>query len=170
MKEIARIIPVEEQNIKLYSSNNLVAVVCDDVEIATRVIQGDYVKYKNILPSEHTTRVIVKKQKLQDSIERASILARQSKANLVNMKIEENLVTITSDSEIGKAKEEVEIRLMGKSLEISFNSRYMIDVLKEIYDEEIVMDLNTSISPCMIHPVQGDSFLYLVLPVKTSNS
>lgn len=170
MREIARILPVEEDSVRLYSSNILVAIVCGDIEIATRVLQGDYVKYKNILPADHTTRVIVKKQKLQDSIERASILARQSKANLVNIKIEENMMTITSDSEVGNAKEEVEITLLGKGLDISFNSRYVLDVLKEIYDEEIVMDMNTSISPCMIHPVQGDSFLYLVLPVKTSNN
>jgi DNA polymerase III subunit beta len=170
MREIARILPAEEQTIKLYYSGSLVAAVCGDIEIAARVLQGDYVKYKNILPSEHITRVVVKKQKLQDSLERASILARQSKANLVRLKIEENMMTITSDSEIGKAKEELEINLFGKTLDISFNSRYLLDVLKEVYDEEIVMDMNTNISPCMIKPVSGDSYLYLVLPVKTGNA
>jgi DNA polymerase III subunit beta len=170
MREIARIMPAEEQNVRLYYSNNLIAVVCGKTEIASRVLQGDYVKYKNILPAEHTTRVVVKRQRLHDSLERASILARQSKANLVRFKIEENIMTITSDSEVGKAKEEVEINLMGKGLDISFNSRYLLDVLKEILDDEIVLDLNTNISPCMIRPVSGDSFLYLVLPVKTSNS
>lgn len=169
MREIARIMPAEE-NVKIYCGEKIIAFVCDNFEIAVRVLQGDYIKYKNILPSEHTTRVIVNKKRLQDSLERASILARQSKANLVNLKIEENLLTITSDSEIGKTKEEVEINLLGKNLDISFNSRYMLDVLKEIYDEDIVMDLNTSISPCMIRPVQGDSYLYLVLPVKTGNT
>lgn len=170
MREIARILTAEEENVKLYSSNNLFAFVCKDTEIATRVLQGDYVKYKAILPADHTTRIIVKKQQLQDSLERASILARQSKANLVRFKIEEDLITITSDSEIGKAKEEVGIELKGKELDISFNSRYMLDVLKEIMDDEIVMDLNTNISPCTMRPVSGDSFLYLVLPVRTSGS
>jgi DNA polymerase-3 subunit beta len=170
MREIARILPEEEETVRIYAGESLVTVVCGDIEIATRVLQGDYVKYKNILPTEHTTRVIINTLSFLNSLERASILARQSKTNLVNLSMEGSLMTITSDSEIGKAREEVDITLTGKSLDISFNSRYLLDVLKEVNDDEIVLDMNTNISPCMIHPLQGDSFLYLVLPVKTSNS
>lgn len=170
MREIARILPEEEQTVKLYIEDNLVILTCGGVEIATRVLQGDYVKYRNILPSEHTTRLIVNTLSLLGSLERASIMARQSKTNLVNLKIDGNIMTITSDAEVGKAKEEVGVTLNGKSLDISFNSRYLLDVLKEVRDDEIVLDMNTNISPCMIHPLSGDSFLYLVLPVKTSNS
>ncbi len=169
MREIARILPEEEQTVKLYASDNLVTIICGDIEIATRVLQGDYVKYRNILPTEHTTRIIVNTQSLLSSLERASIMARQSKTNLVNLSIDGGIMTITSDSEVGKAREEVDIMLTGKNLDISFNSRYLLDVLKEVRDDEIVLDMNTNISPCMIHPVSGDSFLYLVLPVKTSN-
>ena len=158
-----------EQTLKLYAEENLVSIICDDIEVTTRVLQGDYVKYKNILPSEHTTRFIIEKQSLLNSLERASILARQSKTNLVNFSIEGDILTITSDSEVGKTREEVGIILTGKKLDISFNSRYLLDVLKEVEDDELVFDLNTNISPCMIHPVQGESFLYLVLPVKTSS-
>lgn len=170
MREIARILPEEEQTVKLFIGDNLVTLSCGDTEVATRVLQGDYVKYKNILPTEHTTRIIINTSSFLNSLERASILARQSKTNLVNLSIEGSMITITSDSEVGKAREEVDINLTGKSLDISFNSRYLLDVLKEVRDNEIVLDMNTNISPCMIHPVQGDSFLYLVLPVKTSNS
>lgn len=170
MREAARILPEEEQTVKLYVEENLITFVCGDVEIATRVLQGEYVKYRNILPTEHTTRVIINTQSLLNSLERASIMARQSKTNLVNLKIDGSIMTITSDSEVGKAKEEVEVILTGKNLDISFNSRYLLDVLKEVRDDEIVLDMNTNISPCMIRPLSGDSFLYLVLPVKTSNS
>jgi DNA polymerase-3 subunit beta len=170
MREIARILPEDEQTVKLYVADNLVTMVCGDIEISTRLLQGDYVRYKNILPTEHSTRVIINKQNFLNSLERASILARQSKTNLVNLNIEEGLMTITSDSEVGKAREEVEISLSGKHLNISFNSRYLLDVLKVVADDELVLDMNTNISPCMIHPIQGNSFLYLVLPVKTSNS
>lgn len=169
MREIAHILPEEEETVKIYTGDNLVTMVCGDIEIATRVLQGDYVKYKNILPTEHTTRIIINTSSFLNSLERASILARQSKTNLVNLKFEGALMTITSDSEVGKAREEVDVSLTGKNLDISFNSRYLLDVLKEVKDDEIVLDMNTNISPCMIHPVQGDSFLYLVLPVKTSN-
>lgn len=169
MREVARIIPDDESTLKLYIGDRMVTMICNDIEIASRVLQGDYVKYKSILPSEFSTRFIVNKKSIQNSLERASILARQSKTNIVNLSIDGEVLTITSDSEVGKAREEVAISLSGKNLDISFNSRYLLDVLKEIDDEEVVFDLNTSISPCMIHPMQGNSYLYMVLPVKTNN-
>ena len=88
---------------------------------------------------------------------------------IVNLQIESGILTITSDSEIGKAREEIDIKQTGKNLNIAFNARYLLDVLKEVLDEEIVMEFNTSISPCVIHPLSGESYLYLVLPVKTNN-
>lgn len=168
MREVAHIIPDDDTPVYVYTSEKMVAVVCDNVEIVTRVLQGDYVKYRSILPTEHATRVIISRQALHGSLERASILARQSKTNLVNLKIEKDLMTITSDSEVGKVREEIGIRLTGKNLDIAFNARYLLDVLKEVEDEEIVMDFNTSISPCVIHPIKGESYFYLVLPVKTN--
>ena len=169
MREVARIIPDDDRMVKLFASASMVNIVCDNVEIATRVLQGDYVKYKNILTKEYATRMIINRQSLQNSLERASILARQAKTNLVHIKIDGNILTITSDSEVGKAHEEIDINLTGKNLNISFNSKYLLDVLREVDDEELVFDLNTSISPCVIHPLQGDSYLYLVLPVKTNH-
>ncbi len=169
MREVARIIPEDESTVDLDIGEKIVTFSCNNMKIATRVLQGDYVKYKNILPTEYTSRMVVNKQELQNSLERANILARQSKTNLVNLKIDGEILTITSDSEVGKAREELEIALTGKNLDISFNSRYLLDVLKEVEDEKIVFDLNTSISPCVIHPLKGQNYLYLVLPVKTNN-
>jgi len=169
MRELARIIPEDETTVRIYSQDNLAGFVCQNVQIATRTLQGDYVKYKSILPKEYISRVIVKRHNLLASLERASILARQSRTNLVNLLIDTDMMTITSDSEVGKAREEVDITLTGKTLQIAFNARYLLDMLKVIHDDEIVMDFNTNISPCVIHPVSGESFLYLVLPVKTNN-
>ena len=169
MREIARILPDDESTVRIYAADHLVAFTTENIEITTRVLQGDYVKYKNILPNEHTTRVIIDKSSLLNSLERASILARQSKTNLVNLLIDGDVMTITSDSEVGRAREELGIQLNGKNLTISFNARYLLDVLKEVHDESLIFDFNTSISPCVVKPLQGESFFYLVLPVKTSS-
>ncbi len=168
MREVAHIIPDDDTAVSIYVSENMISVMCGSVEIVTRVLQGDYVKYKSILPTDHASRMIIARHSLLSSLERASILARQSKTNLVNLKIEKDMLTITSDSEVGKVREQVGISLTGKNLDIAFNARYLLDVLKEVDDDEIVMDFNTSISPCVIHPLKGDSYLYLVLPVKTN--
>ena len=170
MREVARILPVDESDVRVYFGERMMSIVCGDTEINTRVLQGDYIKYKNIIPADFITRVIVDRLELYNSLDRASIMARQTKTNVVNLNIDGDTLTITSNSEVGKAREELDIGLTGKNLDISFNSRYLLEVLKEIEDEEIVFDLNTAISPCVIRPVSGNSYLYMVLPVKTNNS
>ncbi len=170
MREIASILPDDESTVRLYAADHLLAVSTDTVEVTTRVLQGDYVKYRNILPAEHATRVVADRTSLYSSLERASILARQSKTNLVNLMIDGDVMTVTSDSEVGRAREEVGIQLTGKNLSIAFNARYLLDVLKEVRDDALIFDFNTSISPCVIRPLQGDSFYYLVLPVKTNGA
>jgi DNA polymerase-3 subunit beta len=170
MREAARILPQDETIVKLYFGERMMSIVCADTQISTRVLQGDYIKYKNIIPANFETRFIVNRMELYNSLDIASILARQTKTNVVNLNIDGETLTITSNSEVGTAREELNINLTGKNLDISFNSRYLLDVLKEVDDDEIVFDLNTPISPCVIRPVSGSSYLYMVLPVKTNNS
>ena len=170
MREAARILPADDSAVKLYFSDRMLSIVCDETQINTRMLQGDYIKYKNIIPESFEIRVIVDRLELHNSLERASILARQTKTNVVNLNIDGNTLTITSNSEVGAAREELDIDLTGKNLDIAFNSRYLLDVLKEVEDDEVVFDLNTPISPCVIRPVSGSSYLYMVLPVKTNNT
>lgn len=170
MRETARILPDDESSVKVYFGDRMMNIVCGDTQISTRVLQGDYIKYKNIIPENFITRVIVNRLDLYNSLDRASILVRQTKTNVVNINIDGETMTITSNSEVGRTREELSINLTGKNLDISFNSRYLLDVLKEIEDDEVVFDLNTPISPCVIRPVSGNSYLYMVLPVKTNNS
>jgi len=170
MREAARILPPDESDVRLMFGDRMMSIVCGDTQINTRVLQGDYIKYKNIIPDSFQTRFIVDRMELYSSLDRASILARQTKTNVVNMSIDGEVMTITSNSEVGRAREELPVNLTGKNLDISFNSRYLLDVLKEVEDDEIVFDMNTAISPCVIRPVSGGSYLYMVLPVKTNNA
>ena len=73
---------------------------------------------------------------------------------------------ITSRSEEGNVKEEVSTEVEGEEIVIGFNSKYIMDVLKAVSDEEIVLEMTTSTSPCLIKPVEGDQFINLVLPVR----
>ncbi|MBR4074991.1 MAG: DNA polymerase III subunit beta, partial [Firmicutes bacterium] len=78
-------------------------------------------------------------------------------------------MTVTSRSEEGNVKEEITIAREGDGLEIGFNSKYLLDVLKVISDDEVYMEFNSSVSPCMVKPVEGDAYEYLILPVRISN-
>ena len=82
------------------------------------------------------------------------------------MNISENVVTITSNSEEGNVKEDIIVTKNGENLVIGFNAQYVIDVLKNIDDDEVKMLLNTPITPCLIEPLEGNEYKYLVLPVR----
>lgn len=129
-------------------------------------MEGEFIKYRDIIPSDGSIRVIVGRDILLESIERASLLAKEGKNNLIKMSIKNNLLTITSRSEEGNVKEQIVMEKTGDDLEIGFNSKYVMDVLKVIDDEEISMVFKTGTSPCVVRPVDGDAYEYLVLPVR----
>ena len=82
------------------------------------------------------------------------------------MSIKNDLMTITSRSEEGNVKEEIIVEKNGNDLEIGFNSKFVLDVLKVIDDEQISLNFKSGVSPCVVKPVEGDSYEYLILPVR----
>ena len=123
-----------------------------------------------ILPEEWQTRVMVDRAELGSAIDRASLIAREGKTNLVCFKIDGETLEVTSNSETGDMEEKMQVSTEGKDLTIAFNVRYITDVLKALSDEQIVMRFNSNVSPCVICPVEGESYLYLVLPVRVFNA
>lgn len=174
LTEISKIISEAEtedhDQVRLYINNKRAIFLIEDVKVVLRLLEGDFVKYRDILPKENRTRVVVNKSDFLNSIERASLLAKVGKNNLIKLEIGSHNMEITSKSEEGNVKEDVMISKEGNDLTIGFNSKYMMDVLKVIDDEEIVMLFNSSISPCLVEPVSGNSFEYLILPVRITNS
>ena len=95
---------------------------------------------------------------------------KEGKTNLVCFKIDGEMLEVTSNSETGDMEEKMQVSTEGKDLTIAFNVRYITDVLKALSDEQIVMRFNSNVSPCVICPVEGESYLYLVLPVRVFNA
>lgn len=165
-KDIARIVEDSEKNIKMIISGNMVLFELDGTEVYSRLLEGEYIKYKNLLPKGSKTDITVETEMLNDAIERASVLAREGSNNLVRMEIRDNILNISSNSEIGNMDENIPIIQSGDNLIIAFNAKYIIDVLKCIDDKEIKMQFNTPISPCLIVKPGSEEYQYLILPVQ----
>ena len=170
MSEINKIITdiESDEDINIILGKNKAILNFENVKVVIRLLEGEFIKYKDILPNESKCKVIVNKTLLIESMERASLLSREGKNNLIRFKINNNLLTITSKSEEGNVKEEVIVEKEGEDVEIGFNSKYMMDALKAIEDKEIVLEMISSVKPCVIKPLEGKSFEYLVLPVRIS--
>ena len=172
LNEINKIISENEDSNDIYFilDEKKAVFLLDGTKIVLRLLEGDFIKYNDILPKEYKTKVKVSRSELLNSIERASLLAKEGKNNLIKLSIFRDKILITSRSEEGNVKEEVFIEKEGADLDIGFNSKYILDVLKVVSDDSIALEFNTSVSPCLIKPVEGKKYEYLVLPVRISTN
>lgn len=166
LSEIVKILEVKNEPVKITFTTNHILFNLGETKIISSLLQGDFINYKQIIPGEYRLKVKANKNELMESIERASLLAREGKTNLIKFEINDNKMAITSNSQMGKVYEEVNIELEGDGLKIQFNSRYFMDVLRIIDSEDVFLEFSTSVSPCLIKKVDQDDYLYLVLPVR----
>ena len=172
LNEVAKIISeseTEEENVDLLLNEKRAVFVIGNIKVVVRLLDGEYVKYNDILPKESQLRIVLNRNNFMEAIERASLFAKVGKNNLIKLNIMENELEITSKSEEGNVRENVYISREGKDLVIGFNSKYLLDSLKAVEDENISMLFNTPISPCLIRPLEGNEYEYLVLPVRITN-
>ena len=166
LNEITRLLDKDEEKISVYVSNNSLLVKVENTTIYSRLIEGEFVKYNHILPNSFENTVTVNRNALLTSIERASIVARNDRFNVIRFEIKENVMTVLAKSEVGNVVENVNVNLNGKDMIIAFNGKYIGEYIKTISDEFITLNLNTPIDPCVITAVGKEDFLYLVLPVR----
>ena len=167
--EITRLLEKEDQQLKINVQKNSLSLKVENTVIFSRLIEGDFVKYNHILPNNFENVVTVNKNYLLNSIERAAIVARNDRYNVVKFDVKENVMTVSAKSEVGFVTENVNINLKGKDIAIAFNGKYIMDFLKITDSEFINLNLNSPIDPCVITSVVEDGFLYLVLPVRINN-
>jgi len=169
LSELSKIMGDSEDPITLTMDRTRLQASFGKTQLSSVLLAGEYINYKQILPSDWQSRIKVRKSELADAIDRASLMAREGKNNLIRMHIDENALAITSNAEMGDVREELEVALEGKGLDIAFNARYLSDVIRNIAEDELCMRFNSNVSPCVICPAEGDQYVYLVLPVRVFN-
>lgn len=170
LNEVSKILGDDDQNVNITFTPNHILFNLLNTKIISRLLQGEFIKYNSIIPEEYSLKVTAKRDELLNCIERASLMAKDSNTNLIKLEIEQDNMIITSNSQIGMVREELNIILQGDTLQIAFNSKYLIDVLKIMKEEEIIMEFSGSVSPCIIKNSRENNCIYLVLPVRLSNS
>ncbi len=155
-----------EKPIDLYIEEKKLSVVCEETTVIARLLEGNYIKYKDIIPNTYSTRVVINRSELLSSLERASLFAREGKNNLIKISVGTDNILLSSRSEEGNINESVSAETEGNELVIGFNSKYIMDVLKVLEDDEISIEMSSSTSAALIKPVEGDAYTYLVLPVR----
>lgn len=169
LNEISKLLGDEDKVIRVNVGKNFMMVDIDNTKMTTRLLEGDFINYKQIIPTDFNTHLVLNKDQLLDGLERASLLSRVDRNNLVKFEIVDKVMKLSSKSEIGDIKENITISLRGNDLNIAFNARYFTEALRAVTDEFLKLEFTSSVSPCIIQPNEGDEFLYLILPVRIMN-
>lgn len=177
LQEIARLAVNDDEMIKIITSSSQVYFCFGNITFITRVISGQYPEYRQVLPGEnlYITKAFIDKQKLLESLERAALLGRdlnRGKGSIVKLSWGDDLMTISADvPDMGRIKEEIGITQEGQNLEASYNSKYLMEALKVIEGEKVIMRLTGPATPGIIMPDESpdhSSYLYLILPIRVN--
>ena len=170
LNEVNKIISDSFEPIKIGVSKNQAFFEMDNCKVVTRILDGEFLNYKNVIPNSWETRVRVNKNSLQNSFERVSLISASSvekeKKYPVKVQVDIGKVTISCTNQTGDAKEELYVSTEGKNLEAGFNPKYFLDSLIAIDDEEVFVEFGTSISPCIIKSVENNDYTYMILPIR----
>lgn len=166
LNELNKILDDKEEDLIINVAPGHVIFNVGDTIVYSRLLEGQFFNYKEIIRKDHKTKVRVNRRDFQNSLERASLLAKEEKANLVRLNIKDNEIIIRSNSEIGNVYEDILSAQDGEDVNIAFNSRYILEGIKVIDLEEIELNFMGSLNPCIINGVDDENYTYLVLPVR----
>ncbi len=167
LNELFKILNIENiKDVFIKYCDNKVHFKINDTIIISNLINGNFIKYKDIIPKNSNLTVKVSTYDLLYACERASLVAREGKNNLIKFHIDNERFNILSKSEIGSANEYVQSEINGESIKISFNSKYFIDVLKNIEEEKVILYFIDNLSPCVIKAEDHEDMLHVILPVR----
>ena len=165
MSEISKMAEETDQDLTISLTQTHLTVEVNGSKLTARLLDGNYIDYQRIIPKECKTRVLVNTAELLTMVDRAQLIAREGNNSIV-MHFSEDQLTISAESFVGRGEDSVEVNVVGDPLDIAFNPRYVINILKNIDDETVYLEFNSPISPCVVRPVQGEAFLYLIVPMR----
>ncbi len=168
LQELTKLLDNTEELVNILITENQILFKFSQISIVSRLIEGQFPNYKQVIPKKNKSKIIVNKNELLNATKRASLLARKD-SNIIKINIDKNNLIITSNApEIGQAYEQIPISLLGEETEIAFNAVYLMDCLKAINSEEVIIELSGSLSPGVIKPNIEDEYIYVIMPVRSA--
>ena len=167
LTEISKLLEDNEDEVDIHIQRNYMLVDLGHTRITTRLLDGDFINYRQIIPESFESTVTIPKDQFEAGLERAILLARADKNNLVRFDVKENVMQLSSNSDIGNITEKIPVKLNGIDIAIAFNARYFTELLRYIDCDNIIIKFINSVSPCVVVPADAvDDFTYLILPVR----
>jgi len=169
LSEVSRLLPIDNPAlVKIIWNRTQVAFIFDTIYIISRLIEGTYPEYEKVIPSQFDSSATINCKELAGAVDRVSLLAKDISYNVIRYDWNEEGVTLSSqNAEIGMAKESISTEFKGNPFTISFNGRYISDILRHSTGEKIHLYLKEN-GPMVIRQDENPNYTYVVTPVRTN--
>jgi DNA polymerase-3 subunit beta len=168
MMELRRLLEEDtpKSELRLGFSKNHALFKRDGLVLVSKLIDGNYPNYLQVVPTKTTKKVTVSKEEFSHAVKRVSILSKE-KTNAVKLQLEKDLLVLsTNNPEVGEASEELTVDYKGEGVAIGFNSRYLMDVLSAMDRQTISLELSDALSPCLITEEGDEQYKCVVMPMR----
>ncbi len=165
-RELLSLLGDTDFDVKIKVNDKQAQLTLKNCEVTTRLVDGEYLNYEGVAKHENTLFVVTETRDILDSIDRASLIASEAIKAHVLLHIEDGQVNINCETVLGQVKDKFEVSMQGEPIEIAFNPRYLLEAFKNADCKEVKLTFSTALNPVVIQPVEGNSFLYIVLPVR----
>ena len=175
-RELINILGEKEGKLKIYFSSNQVMFEIEipetshpQVQITSRLIEGSYPNYKEIIPQQFQTQIILNRSEFLDQIKRASLFT--GKINEIQLQIlpkKGQIEIFSQNPELGEQKSLLFGKIEGEKLKISFNYRFLMDGLLKIKTSEVIFQLSSEEGPALLKSIDDETYFYIVMPIKPS--
>lgn len=158
-------------DVVIASARNQVLFHLDGVDLVSRLIDGQFPNYQQVMPQTHATRAVIDREELLRAVRPAALIAHES-ANIVKLQIGDDSeagITVSANADVGDHVGQVEASVEGDGTTIAFNARYLADVLTNVTAEQFALELNGPLSPGVFKPIGDDRYVHVVMPVRTTS-
>lgn len=169
LQELMRILPEEETIVEIcLSENQILFTYNNEVDLISRIIDGQYPDYKQIIPTSHKTGVIIDVPEFIRTVKTASLFCRPgiNNINLAFSKKDNELTTTVANSQLGENTSKIKADIEGEDNLIIFNYRYLLEGLMNLGSEEVLLEITNGDVPCLLKPVGKEDYFYIIMPVK----
>lgn len=158
----------EKNEIEIYVSENQILFVYGSTEMVSRLIEGQYPDYQQIIPTVSKTKATINRQELIRAVKASSLFSKTG-INDINLDFPKNkkqAVVSSASGQTGENVVELEARVVGEDNGIVVNYRYLLDGLNNLEEEEAVIEVIDSNTPCLLRQAEGNDYLYIIMPIK----
>lgn len=165
--ELIRVLDNMPEDVQVETNKNLVSISGNGIYVVSRIIDGVFPDYKQILPKNYVTEVVVLKQDLINALKISNVFSDKFNQVKFNIDPENKIFEIsTKNIDVGENKTKIDASITGDKLELNFNSKYITDCFQSMDSDSISLQLSGMNRPMVIRPISGEqTFTYLVMPM-----